>query len=102
MQTRKLGFTNLHLTTIGLGAFAIGGPWEFGWGPQDDAESVTRILNRGFTTWPDRAVVQSGRLSPKSRGDGEIHSRRNVSMVGVISGGRLECGASIRLAQPPL
>lgn len=43
MQTRKLGFTNLNLTTIGFGAWAIGGPWEFGWGSQDDGESIATI-----------------------------------------------------------
>lgn len=44
MRTRKLGKTDLDLTTIGLGAWAIGGPWEFGWGPQDDSESVATII----------------------------------------------------------
>lgn len=44
MQTRKLGNTDLELTTVGLGTWAIGGPWEFGWGPQDDDEAVAAIL----------------------------------------------------------
>ena len=44
MQTRKLGNTNLELTTVGLGTWAIGGPWQFGWGPQDDNEAVAAIL----------------------------------------------------------
>jgi aryl-alcohol dehydrogenase-like predicted oxidoreductase len=44
MQTRKLGYTDLHLTTIGLGTWAIGGGgWAYGWGPQDDAESIATI-----------------------------------------------------------
>ena len=41
MERRKLGYTDLELTTIGLGTWAMGGGgWEFGWGAQDDAESV--------------------------------------------------------------
>ena len=44
MQTRKLGSTDLELTTVGLGTWAMGGPWEFGWGPQDDDEAIAAIL----------------------------------------------------------
>ena len=44
MQMRKLGYTDLKLTTVGLGTWAIGGPWQFGWGPQDDDEAVAAIL----------------------------------------------------------
>ncbi len=44
MQTRKLGCTDLELTTVGLGTWAMGGPWEFGWGPQDDDEAIAAIL----------------------------------------------------------
>lgn len=44
MQIRKLGTTDLELTTVGLGTWAMGGPWEFGWGPQDDGEAIGAIL----------------------------------------------------------
>jgi aryl-alcohol dehydrogenase-like predicted oxidoreductase len=44
MQTRKLGYTDLELTTVGLGTWAMGGPWEYGWGPQDDDEAVAAVL----------------------------------------------------------
>jgi len=44
MQIRKLGHTDLELTTVGLGTWAMGGPWEFGWGPQDDDEAIAAIL----------------------------------------------------------
>ena len=44
MQKRKLGKTDLELTTVGLGTWAMGGPWEFGWGPQDDGEAIGAIL----------------------------------------------------------
>ncbi len=44
MQKRQLGTTDMELTTVGLGTWAIGGPWEYGWGPQDDNEAVGAIL----------------------------------------------------------
>lgn len=44
MQIRQLGKTDMRLTTVGLGTWAMGGPWEYGWGPQDDEEAVTSIL----------------------------------------------------------
>jgi len=57
MQTRQLGRTDLHLTTVGLGTWAIGGPWEYGWGPQDDDEAIGAILTALETgiSWIDTA-----------------------------------------------
>mgnify|MGYP001038353460 CR=1 FL=1 len=43
MQTRKLGNTDMELTTVGLGTWAMGGPWQYGWGPQDDDEALGAI-----------------------------------------------------------
>jgi len=57
MQTRKLGNTELELTTVGLGTWAMGGPWQFGWGPQDDDEAIAAIvkaLDMGIN-WIDTA-----------------------------------------------
>jgi len=60
MQTRKLGYSDLHLTTVGLGTWAIGGGgWAYCWGPQDDAESIAairRALDLGIN-WIDTAAV---------------------------------------------
>ena len=59
MPKRRLGKTDLELTTVGLGTFAMGGPWEFGWGPQDDDEAVGAIiaaLDSGIN-WIDTAPV---------------------------------------------
>lgn len=60
MQTRQLGKTNLDITPIGLGAWAIGGGnWVSGWGPQDDEESIAtihRALDLGIN-WIDTAAV---------------------------------------------
>jgi aryl-alcohol dehydrogenase-like predicted oxidoreductase len=45
MQKRKLGGSGLELTTMGLGTWAIGGPWQYGWGPQEDKDSIETILH---------------------------------------------------------
>ncbi|UCG59227.1 MAG: aldo/keto reductase [Phycisphaerales bacterium] len=57
MQYRQLGNTELKLTTVGLGTWAMGGPWQFGWGPQDDGEAIAAIiaaLDNGIN-WIDTA-----------------------------------------------
>lgn len=60
MQTRQLGNSDLHITPIGFGAWAIGGGgWAFAWGAQDDAESAAAIheaLDLGIN-WIDTAPV---------------------------------------------
>jgi aryl-alcohol dehydrogenase-like predicted oxidoreductase len=59
MDTRQLGRSDLHITRIGLGAWAIGGEWLFGWGPQDDADSIAVIkhaVGRGIN-WVDTAAA---------------------------------------------
>lgn len=58
MHTRRLGWTDLHVTPIGLGTWAIGGGgWRGGWGYQDDSVSVAtvrRALDLGIN-WIDTA-----------------------------------------------
>jgi aryl-alcohol dehydrogenase-like predicted oxidoreductase len=60
MRTRKLGWTDLELTTVGLGTWAIGGgDYKYGWGAQDDDESVKAIrgaLDAGVN-WIDTAPI---------------------------------------------
>ncbi len=59
MRTRRLGQTDLELTVIGLGTWAIGGPWQYGWGEQDDADSIRTILaavDAGIN-WIDTAPI---------------------------------------------
>jgi aryl-alcohol dehydrogenase-like predicted oxidoreductase len=60
MQTRKLGNSDLHITPVGFGAWAIGGGgWEYAWGPQDDSDSIVaihRALELGVN-WIDTAAV---------------------------------------------
>ncbi len=59
MQTRRLGTSDMTITPIGFGAWAIGGPgYAFGWGPQDDRDSVAaihRALDLGIN-WIDTAA----------------------------------------------
>jgi len=57
---RTLGNSDLHLTPIGFGAWAVGGGnWEFAWGPQDDNASIAaihRALDLGVN-WIDTAAI---------------------------------------------
>ena len=59
MRTRRLGNTDLELTVVGLGTWAIGGPWQYGWGPQDENEAIAAILKAidlGIN-WIDTAAI---------------------------------------------
>ena len=60
MRTRRLGKTNLELTVIGFGSWAIGGGGsKISWGPQDDSESIAAIkkaLDLGIN-WIDTAAI---------------------------------------------
>ena len=56
LPKRRLGRTDMHITPVGLGAWAIGGSdWAVGWGSQDDAQSIAAIrhaIERGIN-WID-------------------------------------------------
>jgi aryl-alcohol dehydrogenase-like predicted oxidoreductase len=59
MNTRKLGNSDLMITRIGFGAWAVGGAWQFGWGKQSDDDStaaIHRALELGVN-WIDTAAV---------------------------------------------
>ena len=57
MYTKRLGNSDLYITPIGFGAWAIGGSgWEFAWGGQDDRDSVA-------------ATPRGRRCSPTSAGN---------------------------------
>ena len=60
MQTRTLGNSDLKITPVGYGAWAIGGSgWQFGWGSQNDGDSIAAIhkaLELGVN-WIDTAAV---------------------------------------------
>lgn len=60
MQRKSLGKANFAISPLGLGTWAIAGPgWEFGWGAQDDADSLATLeyaIERGIN-WIDTAAV---------------------------------------------
>jgi len=60
INKRPLGSSGLEITTVGFGAWAIGGGgWSFGWGPQDDkaSESTMRHAIELGVNWIDTAAV---------------------------------------------
>ncbi len=63
MRTRRLGNSDLWLTVIGFGSWAIGGgDWRFGWGDQDEREAIDAIMaavDHGIN-WIDTAAVYGG------------------------------------------
>jgi aryl-alcohol dehydrogenase-like predicted oxidoreductase len=82
MQTRKFGNTGLSLSVIGLGTWAIGGPWLYGWGAQDDADSIATIraaLDLGIN-WIDTAAVYGLGHSEEVVGKA-IKGRRNQVII---------------------
>src|SRR5665213_2774379 len=60
LKTAQLGSTGLEITRVGFGAWAVGGGgWEFGWGAQDDEQSIAaihRALEHGVN-WIDTAAA---------------------------------------------
>jgi aryl-alcohol dehydrogenase-like predicted oxidoreductase len=59
MKKARLGNSELQITKVGLGTWAIGGPWQFGWGPQRDSDSIKAILESldAGVNWLDTAPI---------------------------------------------
>src|SRR5450755_4972663 len=60
LKTAQLGTTGMEITRVGFGAWAIGGGgWEFGWGPQQDDESIAAIHHAAELgiNWIDTAAA---------------------------------------------
>jgi aryl-alcohol dehydrogenase-like predicted oxidoreductase len=59
VRRRRLGSNGPEITTVGFGAWAIGGQWKFGWGPVEDDESVAAIRHavESGVSWIDTAAV---------------------------------------------
>ena len=59
-NTNTLGNSDLAITKIGFGAWAIGGgDWQYSWGPQEDTDSINaihRALELGVN-WIDTAAI---------------------------------------------
>lgn len=59
MRKVRFGRTDMEITPIGFGAWAVGGPWKYGWGAQDDSESIAAIrtaVENGIN-WIDTAAI---------------------------------------------
>jgi aryl-alcohol dehydrogenase-like predicted oxidoreductase len=59
LPVRQLGRTDMHITRVGFGSWAVGGDWAVGWGNQDDRDSVAAIRHavaRGIN-WIDTAAI---------------------------------------------
>src|SRR5580692_2344233 len=60
LAKRSLGSSGLEITTVGFGSWAIGGGgWSYGWGHQDDAESIATMrhaIDLGIN-WIDTAAI---------------------------------------------
>jgi aryl-alcohol dehydrogenase-like predicted oxidoreductase len=83
MKTRQLGISDLHISEIGLGAWAIGGGgYAFGWGEQDDHDSI-KTIQHAFevgVNWVDTAAIYG--LGHSERVVGEaIRGRRDEVIV---------------------
>ncbi|BAC89558.1 aldo/keto reductase [Gloeobacter violaceus] len=87
METRRLGTNGPHITTIGFGAWAVDGPWQFGWGPVDDRESAAAIraaLDAGVN-WIDTAAVYGFGHSEKIVGEA-VKGRRDEVFIATKCG----------------
>ena len=59
LPTKQFGKTDMHITRVGFGSWAVGGDWAVGWGSQDDKDSVAAIrhaVSRGVN-WIDTAAI---------------------------------------------
>ena len=59
LPVRRLGTTDMRITHLGFGSWAVGGDWAVGWGAQDDRDSIAAIrhaIDRGIN-WIDTAAV---------------------------------------------
>lgn len=59
MKCRRLGQSDLNISRIGFGAWALGGGWDYGWGLQESNDSIRAVhhaLDTGIN-WIDTAPV---------------------------------------------
>lgn len=81
MILKKLGNTDIQLSAVGFGAWAVGGGgYRYGWGPQDDKDSIAtiqRALELGIN-WIDTAPVYGEGHSEEVVGEAIKGMRDNV------------------------
>lgn len=92
MLKNQLGKNGPRITTIGFGAWAIGGPWQWGWGSVNDKESIDAIntaIENGIN-WIDTAAVYGYGHSEKIVGEAIKGIREKVFLAtkcGMINDG---------------
>jgi aryl-alcohol dehydrogenase-like predicted oxidoreductase len=59
LKSRRLGSAGPEISVLGFGSWALGGPWRYGWGPQDDTESIGAIRHavESGVNWVDTAAI---------------------------------------------
>lgn len=99
MQKRRLGYTDLWLTPVGLGTWAIGGPdWIAGWGAQDDDEAVAALV-RGIDAglnWIDTAAVYGRGHSETLIGRALRQIESDCPLIATKCGRVVQPGGSVR------
>jgi aryl-alcohol dehydrogenase-like predicted oxidoreductase len=116
MNTKKLGNSDMFITPVGFGSWAIGGAgWQFGWGRQSDDDSVAAIhkalelgvnwidtaaayglghseevVRRALATWPGKRPLVFTKCGLRWDADGQV--RRVLSSASI----RKECEDSLR------
>jgi len=102
MKTRKFGNSDLAITPVGFGAWAIGGDWQFGWGKQDDSDSIGaihRALALGIN-WIDTAAIyglgHSEEVVARALGDWKGARPYVFTKCGMIWDAKGEVGYSLR------
>jgi aryl-alcohol dehydrogenase-like predicted oxidoreductase len=97
MTRRKLGYTDLDITRVGLGTWAMGGEgWAYAWGPQDDADSLStihRALDLGIN-WIDTAAVYGIGHSEEIVGRA-VRGRRDKVIIATKCGRTLKPGDTV-------
>jgi aryl-alcohol dehydrogenase-like predicted oxidoreductase len=104
MQTRQLGNTDLRITPIGVGAWAMGGgDWAFSWGRQEDDQSIAAIhaaLDAGVN-WIDTAPVYGLGHSEEVVGKaiaGRAHRPYVFTKCGIVWNEKRVIGRSLQAA----
>jgi aryl-alcohol dehydrogenase-like predicted oxidoreductase len=104
VEKRRLGNSDLHITRLGIGAWALGGAgWKFGWGPQNDQDSIAAIreaLASGMN-WIDTAAVYGLGHSEEVVGrslEGLAHKPYVFTKCGRVWNERGELGGSLKAA----
>jgi hypothetical protein len=105
MQTRKLGNSDLQITPVGYGAWAVGDSgWQFAWGSEDDNDSIAAIHR---ATWRQldrhRRRLRPGTLRGSCRACDQERARRETIYLYIFTkcGLRWEANGQVRKVLSP-